>query len=74
MDIQLEKIQLIKILADVNNEAIIKKLKTILMPEKLQDETERIMENPELIKKIRDAREELREGKGVNIEIADLWK
>ncbi len=65
MNIQLEKIELIKRLADVNNEAIINKLKTILMPEKKMDETERLMSNPELVKKIREAREEIKEGKGV---------
>lgn len=74
MNIQLEKIELIKRLADVNNEAVIKKLKAILMPEKKMDETERIMSNPELVKKIREARREINEGKGVKIAPKDLWK
>ncbi len=34
MDMQVEKIELIKRLVEVNNEAIIKKLKAILIPEK----------------------------------------
>ena len=34
MNIQVEKIELIKRLTEVNNEAIIKKLKAILMPVK----------------------------------------
>jgi hypothetical protein len=41
MNIQLEKIELIKRLADVNSEVVIKKLKAILMPEKKMDETKK---------------------------------
>jgi hypothetical protein len=74
MNIQVEKIELIKRIADVNNAAIIKKLKAILMPEKTQDETERLMANPELVKKIREARQEIKEGKGVKMDARDLWK
>ena len=74
MDIQVEKIELIKRLVEVNNEAVIKKLKAILIPEKKMDETERLMSNPELVKKVREGRKELREGKGVKMDIKDLWK
>jgi PHD/YefM family antitoxin component YafN of YafNO toxin-antitoxin module len=74
MDIQVEKIELIKRLVEVNNEAIIKKLKAILIPEKKMDETERLMSKPELVKKVREARKEIREGKGVKIDAKDLWK
>ena len=73
MDIQLEKIELIKRLADVESEAIIKKIKAILVTKK-QDETERILANPELAKKIREARKEIKEGKGVKLDVKDLWK
>jgi hypothetical protein len=73
MNIQLEKIKLIKRLADVDNEAIIKKLKAILMPEKI-DETERLMSNPDLVNKIREARKEIKEGKGVKMDVKNLWK
>ncbi len=38
------------------------------------DETERLMSNPELAKKVREGRKELREGKGVKMDIKDLWK
>ena len=74
MDIQLEKIELIKRLADVNNELVINKLKKILMPSKKQDETERLMANPELVEKIKEGRQEFREGKGIKLEIDNLWK
>ena len=74
MNIQLEKIELIKRLTEVNNEAIIKKLKAILIPEKKVDETERLMASPELVKKVREARKEIKEGKGVKMDVKDLWK
>jgi len=74
MNIQLEKLELIKRLADVNNEGIIKKLKSILLPETKIDETERLMSNPGLVNKIREARQEIKEGKGVKIDVKDIWK
>ena len=74
MNIQLEKIELIKRLADVNNETIIKKIKAILIPGKKMDETERLISNPELVKKVREARKEIKEGKGVKMDVKDLWK
>jgi len=74
MDIQLEKIELIKRLTDVNNEAILKKIRAILVPEKKQDETERLMSKPELVDKVRAARKEIKEGKGVKMDVKDLWK
>lgn len=74
MNIQVEKIELIKRLTEVNNVAIIKKLKAILMPEKKADETERLMSKPELVNKVREARKEIKEGKGVKVDVKDLWK
>jgi len=74
VNIQLEKIELIKRLTEVNNEAIIKKLRAILIPEKKKDETARLMSNPELVKKVREARKEIKDGKGVKMDVKDLWK
>ena len=68
MNIQVEKIELIKRLTEVNNEHIIKKLKAILIPEKKMDETERLMSKPELVKKVREARKEIKDGKGVKMD------
>jgi hypothetical protein len=74
MDIQMEKIELIKLLADVKNEVTIKKIKAILAPKTKKDETERLMANPQLVKKLRDARKEIKAGKGVKMDVKDLWK
>ena len=74
MDIQLEKIELIKRLAEVDNEKIIEQIKAILMPDKKMDETQRIMSNPAMMKKLKDARKEIKEGKGVKMDVKNLWK
>lgn len=74
MDIQLEKIELIKRLADENNVAVIKKIKAILSTQKKADETDRLTSKPEMVKKVREARKEIKEGKGVKVNIKDLWK
>ena len=72
MDIQTEKLELMKILADVTNESIILKLKKILSLKK--DETQKIMENEYLYNKILQGIEDEKEGKGIKIELEDLWK
>lgn len=74
MNIQLEKIELIRRLTEVNNESVINKIKAILMPEKNIDETERLLSNPELAGEIRQSRKDIKEGKGVKMDVKDLWK
>jgi hypothetical protein len=39
-----------------------------------KDETERVNANPYLIKKLIQSRKDMEAGKGVKIEIKDLWK
>jgi AmiR/NasT family two-component response regulator len=76
MNIQVEKIELIRRLTQVNSKKIIDQLKAILIPaqEISSDETTRILSNQALTKKIKASRTEIHEGKGVKIEIKDLWK
>ncbi|WP_455625867.1 DUF2683 family protein [Parabacteroides sp.] len=37
-------------------------------------ETEYIMSSPKLVKRIKEGEKEIREGKGVKINISDLWQ
>lgn len=39
-----------------------------------QDETARIMANPYLVEKLTQSRQDMANGKGVKIDIEDLWK
>ena len=76
MNIQAEKLELIKRLAEVNNRRIIDLIKAILMPEARArpDETSLILSNPELTKKIKEARTEIKEGKAIKVDMKNLWK
>lgn len=38
------------------------------------DETERLKANPYLVKKIKQSRKDMNEGKGIKMAMEDLWK
>lgn len=74
MDIQAEKIELIKLIADIQSEKVLKKIKGILKSEKKMDETDRILANPAMVKRLEESRQQFQDGKGVKISLDDLWK
>jgi hypothetical protein len=74
MDIQSEKIELIKLIADIDNEKALKKIKRILESEKKMDETDRILANPAMVKRLEESIQQIKDGKGVKISLDDLWK
>ena len=75
MDIQAEKIELIKLIADVESEKLIEKIKSILNSEKKLDETDRILANPVMVKRIEESMQQIRDGKGIKISLDDdIWK
>jgi len=74
MNIQAEKIELIKLIADIDSEKVVKKIKGILAAAKKVDETERIMANPAMVKRLNESRQQIKEGKGVKISLDDIWK
>ena len=74
MDIHAEKIELIKLIADVDSEKVLKKIKGILKSEKKMDETERILANPAMVKRLEESRQHYKEGKSVKISMDDVWK
>ena len=74
MDIQAEKIELIKLIADVDSEKVLKKIKSILKLEKGMDETDRILANPAMVKRLEESRQQYHEGKGVKVPLNDIWK
>lgn len=71
MDIQAEKIELIKLIADVESEKLIEKIKSILNSEKKLDETDRILANPVMVKRIEESMQQIRDGKGIKISLDD---
>lgn len=74
MDIQAEKIELIKLIADIDSERVLKKIKGILKSEKKMDETDRILANPAMVKWLEESEQQIREGKGVKVSLDDIWK
>lgn len=74
MDIQAEKIELIKLIADIDSEKVLKKIKSILTSDKKMDETDRILANPAMVKRLEESRQQLKDGKVVTISLDDLWK
>jgi hypothetical protein len=67
MDIQAEKIELIKLIADIDSEKVLKKIKTMLKAEKGLDETDRILANPAMVKRLEESRKQIEEGKGMKV-------
>lgn len=74
MNIQAEKIELIKLIADIESEKVLRKIKTILASAKKEDETDRILSNPVMADRLRESRKQIKEGKGVKIGLDDIWK
>ncbi|MCO5945931.1 DUF2683 family protein [Mucilaginibacter flavidus] len=74
MNIQAEKIEVIKLIADIESEKVLKKIKSILKSEKKMDETERILANPAMVKRLEESRQQFLDGRGVKVSLDDIWK
>ncbi len=74
MNIQAEKIELIRQITELDSELIIKKIKTIIKSAKKTDETERIMSNPAMVKRLNESREQIIKGQGIKISSDEIWK
>ncbi len=74
MDIQAEKIELIKLITDIDSEKILKKIKNILKSEKKADETDHIFANPTMVSRLEESRQQFQDGKAVAVSLDDLWK
>jgi len=74
MDIQAEKIELIKLIADIDSEKVLKKIRSILKQKKEMDETDRILANPAMVKRLDESIQQIRDGKGIKMSLDDLWK
>jgi len=75
MNIQAEKIELIKLIADIDSEKVLKKIKSVLKAEKQSNETDRILANPAMVKRLDESIQQIKDGKGVKISLDDdIWK
>lgn len=74
MNMQAEKIELIKQIVDIDSEQVLKKIKGVLKTAKKAGETERILSNPAMVKRLEESREQIKKGKGVKITLDEIWK
>jgi spore coat polysaccharide biosynthesis predicted glycosyltransferase SpsG len=75
MNIQAEKIELIKLIADIESEKVLKRIKSVLKSEKRMDETDRILSNPAMVKHLDESIQQIKDGKGIKISLDDdIWK
>jgi hypothetical protein len=72
MNIQAEKIELIRLITDIKSEQVLKKIKDVLTSAIATDETERILSNPVMAKRLKESRKQINEGKGIKISLDDI--
>jgi hypothetical protein len=73
MDIKEEKLELVRLLLDTNNEQLLKKIKSMLTREK-SDETDYLLSSEVNRQHLEEGRRQVAEGKTTPIAIQDLWK
>jgi hypothetical protein len=61
------------IFASMNIQAEKIEIRNILTSQKA-GETERILSNPVMVKRLEKSRKQIKDGKGVKIELDDVWK
>ncbi len=73
MDIQAEKIELIRLITEVNSEKALKKIKAILASVKIT-EAEKKQPSPAMAKRLEESKKQVRDGMGVKVTLDDIWK
>lgn len=73
MDIKAEKLELVRLLLDTNNEQLLKKIKAMLTREK-SDETDYLLSSEANRKHLEEGMRQIAEGKTTPIAIENLWK
>jgi PHD/YefM family antitoxin component YafN of YafNO toxin-antitoxin module len=74
MNIQAEKIELIRLITEINYEKILRKPREILTAANNMDETERIQSNPAMVRRLEESRQQIKTGKGKKVNLDDIWK
>ena len=68
MNIQSEKVELIRLITDINSEKILKEIRNILVPVK------KSKVSPAMTKRLTESRKQIKEGKGIKVKLDDIWK
>jgi hypothetical protein len=71
MNIQSEKVELIRLITDIKSEKILKKVREVLVPSKKSDSANIA---PAMAKRLNESRKQIKEGKGVKVTLDEIWK
>lgn len=74
MNTQSQKLELMQLLLDTDNEEILKKVKAVFTKYLKKDETEYLLSTKANRKHLEESIQQLNEGKSKKIKTADLWK
>ncbi len=74
MNIQAEKIELIRLITEIESEKVLKKLKEILTAPNKSIKTKHDLENPIMTKRLEESKKQITEGKGVKVTLDEIWK
>lgn len=71
MNIQTEKIELIRLITDVDNLQVLKKIRAFLSNTQEKDDS---TVSPAMTKRLEESRGQIKEGKIVKITLDEIWK
>jgi len=74
MNVQAAKVELIKLITEIDSEQVLAKIKRVITTQRKSSETDRILSNPAMVKRLEESRKQIREGKGVKVTLDDIWK
>lgn len=72
MNIQAEKIELIRLITEINSEVLLKKIRKIVTIEKNDKKNDSF--SPAMIARIKESEKQIAEGKGIKVTLDDIWK
>lgn len=74
MNIQAEKIDLIRQITETDSEQVLKKIKSILQGAKRAGKKTEQPLSAAMAKRLDESREQIKKGKGVKVTLSEIWK
>ncbi len=69
---QAEKIELIRLITEIDSELVIKKIKGILKPEKVTGRTGKASVSAVMVNRLEESRAQIKKGKGVKVTLDEI--
>ena len=74
MNIQSEKLELIKLITNIDNKKVISKLSKIIASAIILDSNKPTTINPAMEQRLSESKKQISEGKGIKITLDEIWK